>query len=185
MAAGQAALRRIEGSRVPVIAAVNGLALGGGFELALACSFMVLSERATLGLPEAGLGLIPGYGGTQRLTRVTGSAVARYVMLTGRRISAAQAYQWGLTPVPPVPTDQLLGTAVGLAAEIAARGPRACASILRLVDLAADQTLDGGLAAETRLAAGAIGSAEGKEGIRAFTERRPPHFAEPCFQETW
>lgn len=176
LAGGQAAFRRIESCPVPVIAAVNGLALGGGFELALACSFTVLSERASLGLPEAGLGLIPGYGGTQRLTRVVGPAVARYVMLTGRRVSAVEAHTWGLTPMPPVPLDDLLATATELAIEIAARGPNACARILRLVDLAHDQTLDGGLSIETRQAAEAIGSPEGREGMRAFTERRPPAF---------
>jgi enoyl-CoA hydratase len=178
MAGGQAAFRRIEESCVPVIAAVNGLALGGGFELALACSFAVLSERATLGLPEAGLGLIPGYGATQRLTRVAGPAVARYVMLSGRRISAEEAHRWGLTPVPPVPAGHLLDSAVRLATEISTRGPQACARILHLVDLAADQSLDGGLSVETRLAAEAIGSAEGKEGVRAFIERRTPRFEE-------
>ncbi|CAI7978336.1 putative enoyl-CoA hydratase [Frankia sp. Hr75.2] len=176
LAAGQAAFRAVEQSEVPVIAAVNGLALGGGFELALACSFPVLAERASLGLPETGLGLIPGYGGTQRLARVAGPAVARFVALTGRRVKAGQAHQWGITPVPPVPGDQLLEYAIQLATEIADRGPRAAAKVLRLIDLAADQTLDGGLSMETRLAADAVSSAEGAEGIRAFTARETPKF---------
>ncbi|MCL3819386.1 enoyl-CoA hydratase/isomerase family protein [Aeromicrobium wangtongii] len=180
MTRGQAAFRQIELSPVPVVAAVNGIALGGGFELALACSFTVLSEGASLGLPETGLGLIPGYGGTQRLTRVAGPAVARYVALSGARISAEQAYQWGMTPVPPVPSQSLLPHAIELAEQVAARGPRANASVLALIDRAGHESLDGGLAAETRLAAAAIASDEGREGTAAFTERRAPRFAVPA-----
>lgn len=176
MEAGQAAFRRIEQCRVPVIAAVNGLALGGGFELVLCCSFAVLSASASLGLPEAGLGLIPGYGGTQRLARAVGAATARYVMLTGSRLSADDAYRLGLSPVPPVPGPELLARATGLASEIAARAPAACAAILDLVGAGLDRPLDEGLARETRGAATAIASAEAAEGIAAFQQRRAPRF---------
>ncbi|WP_067670896.1 enoyl-CoA hydratase/isomerase family protein [Nocardia miyunensis] len=176
LASGQACLRAIEQCGVPVIAAVNGLALGGGLELVLCCSFAVLSERASLGLPETGLGLIPGYGGTQRLTRVAGPAVARFAMLTGRRLSAEQAYLWGITPVPPVPADELIGRATEFAGDIAARGPRAAAAVLRLTGLAGDRPLDEMLIAETAAAAAAVGSDEGAEGIAAFTTKRAPMF---------
>jgi enoyl-CoA hydratase len=177
MEAGQAAFRRIEQSRVPVVAAVNGLALGGGFELALACSFAVLSTSASLGLPEARLGLIPGYGGTQRLARAVGPAVARYVMLTGRRLSAADGYRLGLTPVPPVQPADLIGTTFEMAHEIAVRGPQACTSILNLVSCGMDLPLDEGLSMETNLAVKAIGSSEAAEGITAFSQRRAPKFS--------
>ena len=103
LSTGQAVLRNVERASVPVLAAVNGVALGGGFELVLASTFPVLSTTASLGLPEAGLGLIPGYGGTQRLPRAVGHQVAIHMMLTGGRLSAQRAYELGLTPVPPVP----------------------------------------------------------------------------------
>ncbi|MEU3273941.1 enoyl-CoA hydratase-related protein [Saccharomonospora sp. NPDC006951] len=179
MRSGQAVVRSIERSRVPVIAAVNGLALGGGFELVLACSFAVLAEKASLGLPEAGLGLIPGYGGTQRLARVAGPNVARHVMLTGSRIDAARAYQLGISVVPPVAAEELLPTALELAGRIAARGPMACRSILEAVDHGLDVPLDAGLAFETGLAALAIGGSESSEGVAAFKEKRAPEFGDP------
>jgi enoyl-CoA hydratase len=178
LSGGQAVLRRIELCQVPVVAAVNGLALGGGFELVLATTFPVLAEKATLGLPEAGLGLMPGYGGTQRLTRSIGPQAATHVMLTGTRLSAVRAYQLGLTPVEPVPREALLDTAVGIAEAIAGRGPRAVRSILTAVRAAADLPLDGGLTVESALAAMAAGGSEGAEGVAAFRERRPPKFAE-------
>lgn len=176
MRAGQAVIRRIERSPVPVIAAVNGLALGGGFELVLACSFAVVSRRAALGLPESGLGLIPGYGGTQRLARVVGPFVARHVMLTGERIDAERAYQLGLAVAPPTEPDDLLPTALGIAETVAARGPEACRAILDAVDRGRDMPLDAGLALETGLAALAIGGSESAEGVAAFKEKRAPKF---------
>lgn len=130
--------------------------------------------------PEAGLGLIPGYGGTQRLARAAGPALARYVMLTGRRIGADDAYRLGLTPVAPVAGEQLLELAFELAREVSRRGPEACASILRLVDQGLDVPLDQGLAMETTAAAAALGSGEAAEGIAAFTERRAPRFGAPA-----
>jgi enoyl-CoA hydratase len=177
MEAGQAAFRRIEQSRIPVVVAVNGLALGGGLELVLACSFAVLSTNASLGLPEAGLGLIPGYGGTQRLARAVGSAVARYVMLTGRRLSAADGYRLGLTPVPPVQPADLIQTTFEMAHEISVRGPQACTSILNLVSRGMDLPLDEGLSMETNFAVRALGSSEAEAGITAFTQRQVPKFS--------
>jgi enoyl-CoA hydratase len=172
---GQRIIAGIEHSPVPVIAAVNGLALGGGFELVLATAFPVLSTRAAFGLPESGLGLIPGYGGTQRLHRLVGPAVAAHVMLTGGRLTAQRAYELGLSPLPPVEPTELLPTAMRVAAEVAARGPRAHAAILRALRVGAPAEAD--LAFETSLAAIATGGAEAAEGVAAFKGRRTPEFA--------
>ncbi|HYH28983.1 MAG TPA: enoyl-CoA hydratase/isomerase family protein [Pseudonocardia sp.] len=174
--AGSRTLRLVETSRVPVIAAVGGLALGGGFELALACSFIVASERASFGLPESGLGLIPGYGGTQRLPRLVGRHVANYVMLTGERLDAAAAHACGLLPLPPTPADALRDTAHDLAQRIARRSPAAAAAVLSASVHAGDAPLEAGLALETALAALATGGPDAAEGIAAFREKRSPEF---------
>lgn len=179
MRAGQQIVRDIESAPVPVIAAVNGLALGGGFELILAATFPVLSTRAAVGLPESGLGLIPGYGGTQRLPRAVGQRIATHMMLTGTRLDAARAYDLGLTPMPPVAPEDLMGTAATVAAKIAAQGPLAVRSILHAVDTGRDAPLDAGLRMETGAAALAIAGDESAEGIRAFFEHRAPRFADP------
>lgn len=179
LSAGQDVMRDIERAAIPVIAAVNGIALGGGFELMLACTFPVLSTRASLGLPESGLGLIPGYGGTQRLPRAVGAQVAAHLMLTGSRLDAERAYQLGLTPVPPVPPEELAELAGTVAGKIAAQGPRAVRSILRAVETGRDSALDAGLRVETGMAALAVGGTESPEGISAFLERRPPSFSDP------
>ncbi|MFJ3421884.1 enoyl-CoA hydratase/isomerase family protein [Streptomyces sp. NPDC086082] len=174
--AGQHALRQLELSGIPVIAAVNGVALGGGFELALACSFSMLSETASLGLPEASLGLIPGFGGTQRLVRAVGPAIARYLMLTGRSVDAWRAHQIGLSVLPPAVPEELVPAAVSVAEEISRRGPQACRSILQSVREGQDAPLDTGLALEAALAAMAVGGPEATEGIDAFRSRRAPDF---------
>jgi enoyl-CoA hydratase len=174
--AGQDVVRGIERSRVPVIAAVDGLALGGGFELALACSFTLVSTRAAFGLPEAGLGLIPGYGGTQRLARIVGPAVARHAMLTGHRIDAGRAHALGIAVLPPVEPDALLPLALDTARRVAAQGPAACRAILEAVDVGRDGPLDAGLVLESRLAAMVAGSAEAREGVAAFREKRPASY---------
>ncbi|MEV8638685.1 enoyl-CoA hydratase/isomerase family protein [Streptosporangium sp. NPDC051023] len=176
IARGQAAMRTIERATIPVITAVNGLALGGGMELALAATFPVLSERATLALPESGLGLIPGYGGTQRLPRAIGERVAAYLMLTGSRIGALRAYELGMTPVPPVAPELLLASAIEIAGQIAAKGPAATRSILRAIEFGRDATLDSGLELEAGLAALAIAGTESDEGIDAYLGRRTPNF---------
>ena len=177
MRAGQRAFRDIEQAEVPVIAAVNGLALGGGFELALAATFPLLSTRAALGLPESGLGLIPGYGGTQRLPRGIGRRVAAHLMLTGHRLDAQRAYDLGLSPLPPIAPEELVETAVGVAETISRQGPLAVRSILQALTRGADADLESGLACETGLAALAIAGEESTEGITAFLEKRPPAFA--------
>jgi enoyl-CoA hydratase len=172
--AGQRILAAIEHNPVPVIAAVNGVALGGGFELVLSAAFPVLSTRASFGLPESGLGLIPGYGGTQRLPRVVGPAVAAHLMLTGARLSAERAYALGLSPLAPVEPAELLAVATGVAREVAARGPRAHAAILRVLRAGAPRPAE--LALETALAAIATAGAEAAEGIAAFKGRRQASF---------
>jgi enoyl-CoA hydratase len=176
MSRGQRVLRAIEQLPVPVVAAVNGIALGGGFELVLACSFAVASERSSFGLPETGLGLIPGFGGTQRLARAVGAPVARHVITTGARLSAARAYDLGLLVVPPVPVADVLPAALALAGEVAARGPVATRSALRLVGSALDGPLDLGLAAETTAAGLAVSGRESTEGVEAFLGKRAPRF---------
>lgn len=178
MSAGQRMFRTIEQTPIPIVAAVNGLALGGGFELVLASTFPVLSTKASLGLPESGLGLMPGYGGTQRLPRVVGSQVAAHLMLTGTRLDADRAHQLGLTPIPPVLPDALLATATDLARTICAQGPHAVSAILRALDIGRDASLDAGLAVETGLAALAVAGDESGEGIGAFLERRTATFTD-------
>jgi enoyl-CoA hydratase len=180
---GQRAFRAIEQAPVPVIAAVNGLALGGGFELILSCTFPVLSTKAALGLPESGLGLLPGYGGTQRLPRLIGQAAAAHLMLTGSRLGADRAYQLGLTPLPPVEPDQLIPTTTALAETIANQGPLAVRAILHALAIGRDAPLDAGLGVETGLAALAVAGEESTEGINAFLERRPAKFADPETQQ--
>jgi enoyl-CoA hydratase len=179
LAAGQRAFRAVELAPVPVVAAVNGLALGGGLELALAATFPVLSTRASLGLPEAGLGLLPGYGGTQRLPRAVGPRVAAHLMLTGSRLSAERAYALGLSPLPPVEPADLLLAALEVAEQIAAQGPIAVRAVLAALELGRDAPLDAGLAVEAGLAALAVAGEESAEGIGAFLERRPARFADP------
>jgi enoyl-CoA hydratase len=176
LAEGQRVIRAVERSSIPVIAAVNGVALGGGFELVLSCTFAVVSTRATFGLPESGLGLIPGYGGTQRLPRAIGRARASHLMLTGARLDAAAAADAGLTPIPPVEPAELGPTAAGIAAQIAAKGPNAVAAILRSIEASRNAPLDTGLSLETALAALAVAGSESDEGIAAFLERRTPVF---------
>lgn len=121
---GQALFDRIETCRTPIIAAVNGFALGGGFELALACDFIIASEKAKFGLPEVTLGLIPGYGGTQRLARAIGKGKASMITLTGDIYSAQEAYSWGIATRVVAP-DQLMPECLQLAEKIASRSPAA------------------------------------------------------------
>lgn len=172
LGAGQRCMAKIESSSVPVIAAVNGLALGGGFELVLACTFSILSTKASLALPESGLGLIPGYGGTQRLRRAIGRPAAAYLMLSGARLSAQRAYELGLTPLEPIDPTELVSAALQIAGDLASRGPLAQSSILQAVR----EGEGDGFALETALAAIVTSSDDAAEGIAAFRERRAPEF---------
>ena len=175
LARGRAVLDRLAALAVPVVAAVNGVALGGGFELALAATFVVAAETASFALPETGLGLMPGYGGTQRLPRAVGRATALRIMLTGDRLSSAEAHAAGLLALPPVPADDLRATCEALGRKIAARGPRATSRVLDAVR--AGEALGAGLDHELLLASMAVASGEAAEGIAAFKERRSPTFS--------
>lgn len=171
---GQRVLAKIERSALPVIAAVRGHALGGGFELALACHLRVASTTARFGLPEAGIGLIPGYGGTQRLGAIVGRTVALAVMLADRRLDADAAFHHGLLAREPVPDGDLDDVVAALAAEVASKSPAA----VRLILSAARHGMptDEALGHETALASISVASADGIEGIAALRDNRRPRF---------
>ena len=159
----------------PLVAAVSGYCLGGGCELALACDLIVASESAQFGQPETGLGIIPGAGGTQRLTRAVGKALAMDMILSGRRLSAQEALAAGL--VARVVTDEAwLDEAKALARDIAEKGPVATRLAKESVDRAFETTLTAGLEAERRALYLAFASEDAKEGLTAFTEKRKPEF---------
>jgi len=157
----------------PVIAAINGFALGGGCELAMACDIRIASDRAKLGQPEVNLGIIPGFGGTQRLPRLVGPGWASELVLTGETIDAATAERIGLVN-RVVPHDTLMSEARALAARILAKGPAAIALAKACLRAAQEMPLAAGLTFETS-AFGLVGTTHDKqEGMRAFLERRAP-----------
>ena len=172
---GQAVFRAIERTAKPVIAAVNGFALGGGSELALSCHVRVASTKAKFGLPEVKLGLIPGYGGTQRLPRLVGRGPALKLILSGEPVDGTEAYRIGLADVLIDP-DALMATTRAFAAGILANGPVAVARALEAVDRGLDLALDDGLAVEARLFASLGDTADMREGTRAFIEKRAAAF---------
>lgn len=159
----------------PLIAAVHGFALGGGLELAMACDIIVAAEGTRLGQPEIRLGLMPGAGGTQRLTRAVGKARAMELILTGQPIAAEEAQQWGLVN-RVVPAEQLLPTALALADAIAA-GPAVAMRLAKESVLTAYETgLAQGLLYERRLFAALFATEDAQEGVQAFVQKRPPQF---------
>ena len=170
---GHRTMDAVEASRVPVVAAVGGYALGGGFELALACHLVIASRRATFGLPEAKIGCMPGFGGTQRLLLAARRAPAFHLLLTGASVDAARAWEIGLLSVPPVDDDAFDDAVRDLAVTVAAGSRTGTRSILEAALAAARPQA---LAQEAALAALAIASTDGQEGITAFAERRPPKF---------
>jgi len=172
---GHHLMSEIEGLGKPVIAAINGYALGGGCELALACTLRIAATTAQIGLPEVSLGLIPGYGGTQRLSRLLGPGRALHMMLTGRPIPAAQALEWGLLTEVTEP-DQLLAAAGKLAGQLAASAPLAMQAIMAAVHQGADLGLARGLDLEQQYFARVCESADMREGTQAFLEKRKPAF---------
>jgi enoyl-CoA hydratase len=174
-AAGQAVFDRLEALQVPSIAAINGYALGGGCELALACTFRLLADTARLGLPETSLGLIPGFGGTQRLARAIGRQQALELMLTGRQVTAEDAVRLGLA-LRAVPAASLLDEAHSLAAQLAARAPIALRLARQAVAEGLDRPLADGLAREAELFGVAAGTDDMREGVRAFLEKRQAVF---------
>ncbi len=172
---GQKVFQYMEDLKMGTIAAVNGFALGGGLELAMACDFMVASENARFGLPEVSLGLIPGYGGTQRLARYVGKANARMITLTGDMYSAKQGLDWGLfTHV--VPAAELMPTCLKLAKSIASRSPVAICLAKDAINHGYDFTQAEGMAYEAELFAKSFTADDHVEGLLAFTEKRKPKF---------
>ncbi len=173
--AGQKVFDDVENLGKPVIAAVNGYALGGGCELALACHLRVASEKAVFGQPEVNLGLIPGYGGTQRLARLIGRGRAMELILTGNHIPAQEAYRIGLVNAV-VPHADLSAAAKKLAALIAAKAPIAVRMALKAVNVTAETSLADGQQLEASLFGVCCGTADFREGTSAFLEKRNASF---------
>lgn len=172
---GQRIFGKLERLGKPVIAAINGFALGGGCELALGASIRIASENARLGQPEVKLGLIPGYGGSQRLPRLVGKGAALKLLLTGEMISAAEALRIGLVE-EVVPSADLLPRAKALASAIAAAAPIAVRQCLAAVRDGYDLPLDQALAHEAALFGVCCATADKAEGTQAFLEKRPAHW---------
>lgn len=170
---GQRVFRKLEQLPIPVIAAVNGYALGGGLELAMACHLRVASETAVLGMPETGLGLIPGYGGTQRLPRLVGSGLALEMILTGRKLTAEEALEAGLVN-RVIRQEAVVDGAISLLQKILDKGPQVIPAVLKAVR---ESGLPGGFETEATLFGRLCDSDDGREGIRAFIEKRKPNFS--------
>ncbi len=171
----RAALRAIETSPKVFLAAINGVALGGGLEVALACDLRVMSEAAEVGLPEVGLGIIPGGGGTQRLAREIGVARAKDLVLTARRIGAVDALAWGLVS-RIAPPDRLREEAIALAEQVARNAPISLRQAKRAIDDGLHLPLDEALAHETRMYQDCLQTEDRREALRAFAEKRRPVF---------
>ena len=171
----RAALRAIEEAPQPFVAALNGAALGGGLELALACDLRVASDAAQMGLPEVSLGIIPGGGGTQRLPRLVGLARAKDLVLTGRRISAAEALAMGLVSLV-APPQRLREESLRVAREIARNAPVSLRQAKRALDGGLHLPIDEALDLENRMYQDCLKTRDRLEALRAFAEKRPPVF---------
>jgi enoyl-CoA hydratase len=174
-AGGQAVFDLVQHLGKPVIAAVNGYALGGGCELALACHIRIAAANARFGQPEVGLGIIPGYGGTQRLARVVGPGRAAEMILTGNAIDAQEALRIGLVN-RVVPRAELLAEARAMAAAMLAKGPLAIRMSLKALNVSMEAPLSEGLAIEASLFGECCSTADFREGAAAFLEKRKPAF---------
>jgi enoyl-CoA hydratase len=172
---GQHVFDLVETLGKPVIAAINGFALGGGCELAMACTLRVAADTARLGQPEINLGLIPGYGGTQRLSRLVGRGRALELLLRGHQIDAAEAFRIGLVD-RVVPGAELMAAALGLAVELAAKAPVAARAILEAVHRGLQMPFAEGQAYEATLFGLVATTEDMQEGTRAFLEKRRPAF---------
>jgi enoyl-CoA hydratase len=172
---GQSVFRRLETMGKPSIAAINGFALGGGCELAMACTIRIAAENAKVGLPEVTLGVIPGYAGTQRLPRLVGRGVAMDLILTGRAIDAAEAMRVGLVS-QVVPLADLAGVARKIALRIQRNGPLAVRAAMRAVDHGLDVGLEHGCRMEANLFGLLCATDDMREGLTAFLEKRKAEF---------
>lgn len=179
---GHAMCRTIEECGRPVVAVVNGYALGGGCEVALACHIRIASDNAAFGLPEVGLGIIPGYGGTQRLARIVGRGIAAEMIVTGRRINADEALRIGLVSrvvrgeTPAQRIAELRGAAESLAREILKNGPLAVRAALDVMRGGLEGTLRAGCEAESEAFGRIYETKDLREGLAAFLEKRKPAF---------
>ena len=172
---GQSVFLAIERFPKPVIAAINGFALGGGCELALACHVRIASETAQLGLPEVSLGIIPGYGGTQRMVRLVGKGRALELVCSGDRIGAVEAERIGLVN-KVVPADQLASAAEEMAKKFASRSPVAIRAAIEVINAGMDMPLEEGQLLEATLFGLLCATEDMKEGMSAFLEKRPANF---------
>ncbi|HUH95991.1 MAG TPA: enoyl-CoA hydratase-related protein [Anaerolineales bacterium] len=168
-----AAYSRVLGIHKPIIAAVSGYALGGGCELAMSCDLIIAAESAKFGQPEITIGVIPGAGGTQRLTRAVGKAIAMEMILNNRTLSAQEAAQFGLVN-RVVPVDQFLNEALKLAEEIAARAPIAVRAAKKMINQAYERSLREALREEKQEFYNLFATQDQKEGMKAFVEKRRP-----------
>ncbi len=175
METGQQVFNLIERSRKPFIAAINGPALGGGLELAMACHIRIAGDRARLGQPEANIGIIPLWGGTQRLSRLVGPAKAAEMILTGDPISAQEAKALGLVNMV-VPGDAVLRQAAGLAKKIASKSAVVIAATMEAIGASLDSQLEDGLRVEQQQVEKLTRSEDAAEGMMAFVEKRQPVF---------
>jgi len=173
--AGQQMTLTIENSPKPVIAAVNGFALGGGCEISLACHIRVASDTATFGQPEVLLGILPGWGGTQRLPRLVGSGLANEIITTGRMVSAVEAKSMGLVN-HVVPPDELIDKCMEIANQILNNGPNAIAKSLSCIQKRMGMSMEDGLQIEVENFSKLFATEEAKEGLSAFVEKRKPNF---------
>jgi enoyl-CoA hydratase len=171
---GQDIFFKIENSSKPIIAAVNGFALGGGCELAMACHFRIASDNAKFGQPEVNLGLIPGYGGTQRLTQLIGKGRAIELLISANLIDAPTALQYGLVNYA-VPADELINKAIAVLSIINSKAPLAIAGCIQAVNAIYDETKDG-YAAEINSFGKCFETNDRKEGVAAFLEKRKANF---------
>jgi len=174
-AQGQAVIMKIQRLGKPVIAAINGVCLGGGNELAMACHLRIAGDRARFGQPEISLGIMPGFGGTQRLPRLIGKPKATELILTGDLITAQEAHRLGLVN-HVVPQDQVMKAAKDLARKIASKGQVAVRLALQAIEQGLESSLEEGLRQEAQAFGQVAQTADAKEGVTAFLEKRQPRF---------
>ncbi|HUR62163.1 MAG TPA: enoyl-CoA hydratase-related protein [Candidatus Thermoplasmatota archaeon] len=173
--AGQDSFQSLAEFHGPVVAAINGYALGGGLELAMACDILIASDKAVVGQPEAKLGVVPGFGGSQRLPRRVGPGVAKWLLMTGESVKADEALRMGIVD-QVVPHDTLMTAARGVATRILANGPVAVRECKRLVDEGLDLDLPEALDLEAAAFGKAFATADQKEGMAAFVQKRKAAF---------